>query len=600
MSAERPSSIKASHLARKAVAYVRQSTEIQVQKNKGSTDSQRAQGELAIAWGWAREQVDVIDDDLGLSGTSTDHRPGFQRMVQEIRTDQIGILFVSDVSRGGRDSLSMIGLLRDCGIHDTLLCVDGRVFDVADSDEMFMGQLQAILAEHDGRIRRGHLERGRLAKVKAGKTVTHPPAGYLRQPDGVWVKDPNLAVQEAIAAVFRIFVDHRSLRRTVDRLTELKVELPRRSSARAVRWVPATVPAVQSILKNPAYAGSYVWGRRRSDPRCGRDSRGHLRTRKAGPEETIEVANHHDQYISQGQFQEIQMILEGNRWNGPRPGGLGRGSALLQGMVRCSEHRNYKMAPSYKTRRKDGTQPHAYTCCGDYHRGGATCGARPGRLVDTVVVEASLKQLAVPRIEAVRQEWRRAKFDEASEERRHLGELRRAENEIDHLRDRFMTVEPGNRLVRADLEGRLEKALSRLHGMNQISRKLSFDELDETAFRELLELSQNVSAIWSAPTTTDRDRKEILRVLVDTVYVDGHDNNGIDIRIAWIDRQPETRLRVALPAYTHGLILKWAREGLDTEVIAERLNTAGLPTKYCTRWTHRAVRLALLRMRRRP
>lgn len=601
MKSMRPEIIHARHLARKAVVYVRQSSEEQVLRNQGSTEAQRNQQRLAREWGWRKDQIDVIDVDLGLSGTATEHRLGYQRMVAEIRADRVGIVFLTDYSRAGRRSVEWFLLLEAFEQHDVLLAIDGVAYDSKDAGTVLLSRIQAVFGEHENRVRRAHMDRGRMAKITAGKTVTQPPVGYVRLPDGSWIRDPDPAVQQGVESVFRAFLKGRSLRAAARILQGDGLRVPRRRTGHPVGWAEASVPAVQRIITNPNFTGDYVWGRNRSDARYGRDRRGRLRARRVAPGRTVVVANHHEPYVTRAQWDEIQAILAGNRWNGRNSGGLGRGGALLQGLIRCRSHRGRRMAPVYKNKRKNGTSPHAYHCIGDHHEGGRQCGHRPGRPIDDAVVQALLLRLEPPTLEVFREMWREARRDALAVERLQGDELRRAEREVEDLWERYMSVDAERQLVRAEVEQRLEDAKARVLRLRERGGPLSSPVADfnEQNFQELLELATKLPDIWSASTTTDLDRKEILRTLIDRVYVDAYEPEGIELTLVWADGSATTKHHVALPVLAHRLIREGVAEGLDPATIAARLTVRGIRTKYGTEWTATAVQRAVHRMMKR-
>lgn len=598
MKSARPEIIHARHLARKAVVYVRQSSEEQVLRNQGSTEAQRNQQQLARAWGWRKDQIEVIDVDLGLSGTATEHRHGYQRMVAEMRADRVGIVFLTDYSRAGRRSVEWFLLLETFEQHDVLLVIDGVAYDAKDAGTVLMSRIQAVFGEHENRVRRAHMDRGRMAKITAGKTVTQPPVGYIRLPDGSWIRDSDPAVQQGVDSVFRAFLKGRSLRAAVRILQGDGLRVPRRRTGHPVGWVEASVPAVQRIITNPGFTGDYVWGRNRSDAKYGRDRRGRVRARRAALERRVVISDHHEPYVTRAEWDEIQAILAGNRWNGRHPGGLGRGGALLQGLIRCRLHRGWRMAPAYKNKRKNGTSPHAYHCIGDYHEGGRQCGHRPGKPIDDAVVAALLVRLVPPTLEVLRDLWRQARRDAVAAERLQGDELRRAEREADDLLERFMSVDVEHRLVREALEQRLENAKARVLRLREQGGRLASPAaaFTEEGFRDLITLAPKLPMIWSASTTTDLDRKEILRALIEGVYVDTYDPERIGLTIVWVDGACSTTCEVVLPPGAHRLIRRWASEGYSPSLIAEKLTASGVLTKYGTAWHAKAVQKALDRM----
>jgi len=240
---ERPREVRASHLARRAVVYARQSSAKQLNVNVGSTTYQLAQAEIARRWGWTDDKIDGVDDDLGLSGQSAGHRHGYQRLRGDVRAGAVGAVFVTDLSRLGRDVAELLGFLGDCKKFDVLVVVDGRVHDFDDHSQLFAQQVSSLVTEYENVRRREMMMRGRSAKAAAGRAVSAPPTGYVAGRNGTWAMDPDPAVREAIAAVFRAFLSKRSLKGTVNELNRLGVRIPARRGSVPRSQIPARCPA---------------------------------------------------------------------------------------------------------------------------------------------------------------------------------------------------------------------------------------------------------------------------------------------------------------------------------------------------------------------
>jgi DNA invertase Pin-like site-specific DNA recombinase len=228
--------VPARYRKRLAIVYIRQSTERQVRFNEGSRRHQEGQVDHALRHGWRREDVVVIDRDLAQSGLNAKRR-GYRQMVEMIESDTVGAVFVSDVSRAGRDAQTWFTFLALLAVHDVLLFENGVPTDPNDDDQVFVKQIQALTVGRENKMRTTHLHRGRLAKARSGKAVSAPPAGYvpvLESRDGIpvktgaWIKDPDLAVREAVEAVFRAFREGRSLSKATKLLRQWGVDLPAR------------------------------------------------------------------------------------------------------------------------------------------------------------------------------------------------------------------------------------------------------------------------------------------------------------------------------------------------------------------------------------
>ncbi len=228
--------IPARYRKRLAIVYIRQSTERQVRFNEGSRRHQEGQLDHALRYGWRREDIVVIDSDLGHSGLDT-KRSGYRQMMEMIEGDTVGAVFVSDVSRAGRDAQAWFTFLALLAVHDVLLFENGVPTDPNDDDQVFVKQIQALTVGRENKMRTTNLHLGRLAKARSGKAVSAPPAGYvpvLETRDGIpvktgaWIKDPDPAVREAVEAVFRAFRQTRSLSKATKLLIALGVEIPAR------------------------------------------------------------------------------------------------------------------------------------------------------------------------------------------------------------------------------------------------------------------------------------------------------------------------------------------------------------------------------------
>jgi len=574
------------YLSRLAVVYVRQSTAMQVRQNEGSRQYQEAQRDLALRYGWKPEQVELITEDLGLSGLSPD-RPGYCRMLSLIAADRVGGLFVSEISRGGRDEQALFQLFDLLARHDVLLFVDGRPSDPNDDGQMFGKKIEALLAARDNRTRVETLYRGRLAKARHGKAVTQPPVGYVmvyENPNGKplktgqWVKDPDARVQRAIEALFETFREERSLPRTARALNAKGVLIPARRGR--LTFSTATVYRVQQFVKHPAYAGTYVFGqvhRRRQKKR--RDTL--LPLRLTG--QIIEINNHHEPYISEEEYRENQETLRLNRWTSP----LGPGASVLQGLIRCARHRG--MTVNYSGPRDTGRW--VFHCRGEYFRGGRHCMTVPGRVLERWVVNAVLEKLAAPTLADIRRAWGERQRDVRRAEGAARQQLRQASEACEALKRRYFECDEAHRHVRLILERELEERteqLERLARSTEVERRPPHFTAD--AWNALEHLSRDVRAIWEASSTDLQDRKQLLRIVVTSVIVESIDSDMIQVRIAWKDGTPDTPVEIHRTGYFRKLIATLHAQGVNLPEILEIVNAKGGVTAKGRPWCHETVR----------
>lgn len=585
---------------RKIVAYCRQSTAGQVLENEGSTEFQRAQREFALELGWDEILIEVNDEDLGRSGAAADHRTGYQRIRQEIREGIVGAVVVTDHSRLSRNLQEWLAFLEDCATYDTLVFVDRKLVNITDKGELFTTGILALTGQYENAVIRERIRNGVLGKLHAGKAVTHPPVGYVKVAKGEWGFDPDASVQAAIRAVFQLFLQERSCARTVKALTGLGIKIPSRPAGRPLRWQPASVPRVRQILRNRRYSGDYIYREQVVDPRRGRNGHGQLRVRRAREDETIVIPDHHPAYVDREQWFQIQEILHLNAPSAERRN-LGPGSALLQGIVRCGMHGNRAMAVAYKPQRRDGGQSHLYFCLGDYRMGRSLCGHFAGRPLDEAVVAAVLARLAPPSLQAIREEWRGAKSDAAHGRHLRVTALNQAKQRAADLEVRFFSVNPINRLVKEDLEAKLEEAKREVNALAATSNEES-NELGiftEEAFEELLDLCSDLPGIFNADTTTFRDRKEIIRRMLKWVVVEERTPEKIRARVVWADGTAATIVEAPLFRAAYPTMGRLAAEGLLPGAIATALNSDGYRTARGRAWSADSVRAALNRMRQK-
>jgi hypothetical protein len=479
-------------------------------------------------------------------------------------------------------------LLSLCQVHDTLIVMDGKVYDPNNAGEMLIARILATLTEHDNITRRDTLQRGRLAKASKGVAVSAPPAGYVRAADASWMKDPDPNVQAAILAVIRIFRAERSCGRTVVALKRAGVKLPRRYRA-ALSWAEPTVTKLYRLLTHPAYAGIYRFRKTVVDPRAGRDAHGRLRTRRAHAGETILVRDHHAAYISIAEWEEIQTTL---RLNGPSEDrrNLGPGTALVQGFIRCGLHRLHAMVSVYKAERRDGGRSHAYYCIGDYHDGGPQCGRIAGIQVDAAVADAIFARLAPPRLEVIHAALDDVRSGERSEQYRRKLERDRVRREVTVLDEKFISLDPSSVELAKDIEHRLE---ARKRELAQLERLLNEEpaatsQFDERAMDELVAICGDLRGLWAAPTTTTQDRKQIARLLIDRIVLQHRDKERVVLNIEWADGGA-TQAIITKPGYTNRIVMELRADGLDTQAIAEQLNERGITTLTGRRWTRYVV-----------
>jgi DNA invertase Pin-like site-specific DNA recombinase len=585
------------YLNRLAVVYIRQSTEEQVRQNQGSRQYQEGQRDHARRRGWADERIVLIDADLGLSGMTAD-RPGYQRLRQLIEEDQVGGLFIADLSRGGRNDLVWFDLLGMLAHHDVLLFVDGQMSDLNDKGQELVKKIELVVLGRESSMRTETMYRGRLAKARAGKTVTQPPAGYVpevvMQEGGLlvatarWIKDPDPSVQRSVEAVFAAFERERSQRRTCCALLKAGIGIPVRRVGKLTFHRP-TVNDVRRFLKHPAYYGAYIFGHNHRR-RLARGAQPPPPTRLIG--QVVEHNALHEPYISKEQYDENQRILASNRF----PSAIGHGESLLQGLLRCGRHG--AMTVNYSSSGKGLRW--CFHCPGEYFHGGKHCSTVPGRQLEQLVVEALLERLQSPRVEELRELWEGQQRDARRCDAGREIELRRVQGEVEKLKRRYLECDSSNRNVRSILEQELEARAAEVKVMMRVaSTAREPDRFTRQRWDELRRLCGNVRSIWEATTTALQDRKQVLRTVIDAVLIEAIEPERIRAHVRWRDSTTGTRLELRRPEYFHARIMSLYRERMHASEIARALNAEGARTRLGTSWDAGTVRRIIAHRRHR-
>ncbi len=333
--------ITARHYDRLAVVYVRQSTAQQVLDHQESTRLQYGLVTRAQGLGWARERILVIDDDLGQSGASAEARVGFQRLVSEVSLDHVGLVLGIEMSRLARSSKDWHQLLEICALFGTLIADLDGVYDPGQYNDRLLLGLKGTMSEAELHILKQRMQQGRLNKARRGELAVPVPIGYLRQPDGTVVLDPDEQVQHVVRLIFRKFAELGTLNAVLRYLVTHRIQLGVRRQERrgrgTLRWTAPNRMTLQNVLKNPIYAGAYAYGRRQSDPRGKRPGRPNTGRVVRTPDEWyVLLRDRYPAYIPWEQYERNLARLQANRAR--RRGGRGAPRASLVGGARGVRH----------------------------------------------------------------------------------------------------------------------------------------------------------------------------------------------------------------------------------------------------------------------
>ena len=539
--------VSTTHRQRAAIVYVRQSTLTQLERNRESTTRQYDLVAKAVALGWPRGAVRVIDEDQGISGSSTQGRLGFAELAAQVGLGQVGIVLALEVSRLARNNADWYRLLDLAGMTDTLIAdADGLYHPGLFNDRLVLG-MKGTMSEAELHILRARLDGGVRNKAARGELKRALPVGL------VWGEGlaevlfhPDEAVTGVIAAVFERFAACGSARAVWLWLREQGLKWPLAPAAylhgTGIRWVEPTYHGVHNVLTHPAYAGAYVYGRTKFERRL--DADGQIRTRRRVlPREQWQVLipEHHPGFIDWETYEANTAKIAANTRpvrHEPGTGAVREGCALLQGLAACGIC-GRKLAVFYQGPSK-ATPGYYCTGSGALVNGRGTRHLQLGGLaIDAAVAAAFLAALAPAALSACLAAVEELEHGHDTALAGHRREVERTRYDAARAERRYLAVDPDNRLVARGLEADWEKTLTALAAAEaELDRRQKRRPAALSAGERatVLALGNDLNGIWAAPSTTDKDRKQLLHTLLDEVIVtltaDGRDRRA-DLQIRW-------------------------------------------------------------------
>jgi DNA invertase Pin-like site-specific DNA recombinase len=573
------------HLSRKAVIYIRQSTGHQVLTNTESQQLQHAMREHARQLGWPDERIEVVETDLGRSAQSTQRRDGYKTLLADVALGQVGIVLSYESTRLSRNCTDWYPLLDLCAYNQCLIADRDGVYDASTPNGRLLLGMKGIVSEVELHTLRGRLIAGVQQKAQRGDLALALPAGLLRQEDGGVVKAPDRAVQHAITCVFHTFLERKAASQVVRLLRDQGLRLPRRHRNCETVWRTPTVAAVIAILRNPAYAGAFVYGKTRTQMPVG-GGRSQQRRLPLTAWKVI-VHDRYPAYVTWETFVRIQAMLDDNYTayaHNQRRGVPRQGAALLQGIVYCGRC-GHKMAVQYK----GGNQ---YLC--NYLRSQAhapVCQRLPADPVDQQVIAAFFDALAPAELDLYEHALAQRQQQQAALDQAQRYSLQRLEYETDQARRRYEQVDPAYRLVAAELERRWEAALQALQEAQEHYARLHQGPAADRArpippaLREAFStLGQSLPTLWYQDTLSRAQRKALLRCLLEKVVLDRRAPDTITTRIVWrggavseleVPCTVGTLRDLTGFAQMEAQVLRLESQGQSDEEIAQRLTLKG-------------------------
>lgn len=586
------------HLSRTACVYIRQSTPAQVRFNQESTERQYNLAAKAQALGWRPEQIRILDRDLGQSGSRSTKRDDFKALVSDVAMGNVGAIFSLEASRLARSNQDWHRLLELCAITNTLVVDEDGCYDPSEFNDGLVLGMKGTFAQAELHIIRSRLHGGKLNKARKGELRFPLPVGYVWDGDKI-VLDPDQEVQGAVRTVFELFETEGTAYAVVQRFQALGLRFPRRSYGGVwdgkLVWGRLTHSRVLGLLANPAYAGAYVFGRYQVRKQV--TPTGDIATvSRPVPQEEwrVTIPDHHPGYISWDRFLANRDRLAANTTNSEALAGPARdGHCLLQGMLMCGGC-GRKLSVRY--RGNGGLYP-VYECTWQRREAaGKAClstsatpldaaiGERLLAAVTPVTIELALKALTSleERDQATAAQWRRR--------------IERARYEAELAERRYEAVDPANRLIAATLETRWNEALARVGELE--AELASFEQqtlrtVTSDQKRQILALAGDFPKLWTAPSTTPRDRKRMLRVLLKDITIARRSDRRLLLQIRWQGGATET-VELALPPkrpdavrYATAFVDRIHQLAVDhdDDAIAQHLDGEGLKSATGKRFT---------------
>src|SRR6266700_416722 len=540
------------HLARKAVIYIRQSTPHQVVSHQESLRLQYALGARAHQLGWPDEAIDIIDDDLGLTAATAHHRPGFNTLVAHVTLEQVGLILSYDVTRLSRNCSDWYPLLDLCGYKGCLIADGDGIYDPATVNGRLLLGLKGTLSEWERHTMKARLTAGLIHKVQRGELALTLPTGLVRNGQGKVLKISNQEAQARLSLVFETFLQCRSASRVVAEFNRHALLLPRRDRFGDLVWKAPRVAAVLSILKHPAYAGAFTYGRSRTLRREATQARPSI-TRLPQEQWRICLPDVYPPYISWETYLKIQAMIQDNysEYDKNKTRGVPRpGKALLHGLVYCGEC-GHKMLVQYK----GGTR---YIC--NYLRQqyrSPVCQYIAADPVDTRVVDAFFQALSPVELDVYAQALAKRQQQAeriATAQAQHLERLR---YEAAYCERKFRHVDPAHRHVAAELEHAWEVAMQALkqaevaQGQSAQAGTPPENALSPTLQAAFRAIGHKLPELWPTDVLSQAQRKALLRCLIDKVVLQRARRDQMHTRIVWRGGETTTlEVPVAVGALT--------------------------------------------------
>lgn len=586
--------LKAQHLSRKAILYIRQSSAYQVNHNLESQKLQYAMRDRLMQLGW--REIEVVDEDLGRSAAGLVTRSGFERMVAEVCLGKVGAVAAREVSHFARNSREWQQLVEVCRIVDTVLIDREMVYAPRQGNDRLLLGLKGSLNEYELDLLRQRSVEARREKARRGELLIASPVGY-RKGERRLEKDPDRRVQEAVRLVFQKLGELGSVRQTLLWFLEHGLELPVINAREEVRWKRPSYGMLYSMLTNPAYAGAYAYGKTEQlTDYDGGEARQRVR-RKPREQWLSFIPGAHDGYVSWEEFEHLQATISENMMRREQIGAAQRGPALLAGLLRCRRC-GHKLVVHYTGSRHDVLRYHCRR--GWLDNGEPRCIGFAGLVVDQAITREVLHVVEPAAIEAavIAHEEQARQVDEVLSALQR--DLEAAQYSARRAQKQYDAADPENRLVTDELERRWNQSLQRVYEIESQIRQHQDRQGPPalTTREEFADLAADLESLWHDPGTDERLKKRVIRTLIRDVVVDvDAQASEVVLVIHWkggfhTELRLPRRRRCQNSTQTPTEILEAVRvlaHICPDRLIAGVLNRNGLLTGRGNRWTQERI-----------
>ena len=590
-----------------AYIYVRQSTLAQVRHHQESTERQYALRQKALELGWSEPSIRTLDRDLGISGAHTTGRTDFKTLVADVSMGQVGAVFALEASRLARSNADWHRLLELCALTRTLVIDEDGCYDPADFNDGLLLGLKGTMAQAELHFIRARLLGGKLNKAQKGELRFPLPVGLCHDENGHIVPDSDEEVRGAVSLVFRLFRETGSAFAVVQNFVKRALRFPKRAYGGAwngkLVWGRLTHTRVLCILKNPSYAGVYVFGRYQYHQKISTTGEIQKKMRAVPMSDwRVQLKQHHEGYISWEEFLENGQRLEKNRTNGEETmlsGPAREGLALLQGLLLCG---NCGHAITVRYTGNGGIYP-TYLCNRRHLEALATkdCMSFRCDLLDAAVSEEVLKVLRPAELQLALAALQELEARDQAILRQWQMRLERAEYEVALAERRYQEVDPSNRLVANTLERRWNETLLHLQDVKKQAAECQRQEarvFTPEQKAKVLALARDFPRLWHAPSTQAKDRKRMLRLLIKDITVNKLiEQRQLSVHIRWqggactdlsVQLPPKAADRFRYPSAEVDRVRELARRLTKAE-IADQLNREGRRTPKGLSFTAKAI-----------